>query len=61
MQIKVYTDIKQMQGQGEEWLVDSIDAEGNFDIVRAVFIDGHQRCNVLYLPQGNNDITKVLA
>ena len=50
-QIKVYTDIQAMTGSGEEWLVD---AKEN---VRAVFINGDLKCQVLYL--NNNEKTKV--
>ena len=38
MTIRVYEDLQDMTGVGEEWLVDCI---GN---TRAVFIDGNLRC-----------------
>lgn len=50
MQIKIYINVSEMTGIGEEWLVDS-DAN-----VRAVFWNGVLRCQILYI--GNQDKTK---
>lgn len=43
MEIRIYTNIVDLKGIGEEWLVDSL---GN---VRACFIDGDLKCQVLYI------------
>ena len=51
MIIKIYVNIKDLTGQGEEWLVDS---KGN---VIAVFLDADLRCQVLYI--GDKEKTKV--
>jgi hypothetical protein len=42
MQIKVYNNIQDLKGIGEEWLVDLVG-----DVI-AVFIDGNLKCQVLY-------------
>jgi hypothetical protein len=52
-QIKVYTDIQSMTGQGEEWLIDSLGE------VRAVFIDGTIRCQLLSMHEWQ-EVTKVV-
>lgn len=51
MQIKIYSNIQDMSGKGEEWLVDA------HENVIAVFIDGNLKCQILYL--NNSDKTKV--
>ena len=51
MQIKVYKNVYEMTGIGEEWFTD---AHGE---VIAVFIDGNFRCSVSYI--GDNEVTKV--
>lgn len=53
MQIKVYHNVSEMTGIGEEWLVDK---NGN---IRAVFIDGNFRCSITYLP--NTGKTKIAS
>ena len=50
MHIKVYNDIKDLTGKGEEWL---LNADGN---PHAVFIDGNLRCQLYAI--GNREITK---
>lgn len=51
MEIKIYTQLRDMSGKGEEWLMDQ------FGNVRAVFIDGNLRCEVGYI--GNSEKTKI--
>ena len=51
MLVKVYNNIQEMSGIGEEWL---LDANGD---VRAVFIDGNLRCEI-YSIVDRNEITK---
>ena len=51
MQIKIYINVSDMTGSGEEWLVDSY---GN---ARAVFLDGNLQCQILYI--GDKEKTKV--
>ena len=46
MLVKVYNDIQEMTGIGEEWL---LDAKGD---VTAVFIDGNLRCQVFAITNG---------
>ena len=52
MTIRVYEDLQDMTGVGEEWLVDCI---GN---TRAVFIDGNLRCEECVTVNGN-EVTKI--
>jgi len=51
MKIKVYNNIQDLSGTGEEWLVNYRN-----DVI-AVFIDGQLRCQVLYL--NDKERTKV--
>lgn len=51
MQIRIYSNIQDLTGIGEEWLVDS---DGN---VLAIFIQGQLKCQVLYI----NDKEKTKA
>lgn len=50
--IQVYSNILDMKGIGEEWL---LDANGN---VIAVMIDGNLRCTIIHLFKG--EVTKIL-
>jgi len=43
MQIKIYSDIKDLTGKGEEWLTDF------FGNVIATFQDGNIQCQIFYL------------
>jgi hypothetical protein len=50
IQIKIYINMSEMTGKGEEWLVDS------FGNARAVFMDGNLQCQILYM--GDSEKTK---
>lgn len=56
MVIVQYTNVSDMLGVGEEWLLDA------FGDVIAVFYNGNLRCSISKLPNSTiNEITKVVA
>lgn len=58
-QIKIYSNIQDLTGIGEEWLINPLTQD-----VIAVFIDGDLRCKVLSLDfklkSKGNEVTKIV-
>ena len=56
MKIKIYNNIQDLTGIGEEWLADPLTGE-----IRAVFIDGDFQCAILRPNFSGMEVTKIVA